>query len=287
MKHFDATASLQATSLLEKPVLNSGAADSRSPALHRGRLHVWFTRVLLSMVLVTTVVVLICLVPEHKPQLLRQTSPALMMANVIKRQKRNSVKPVDVDLFVMSRCPDAQLVEREFNTIVDDVGPILNIKQHFIGTVNATAEYGVECKHGDSECKGNIEQLCAHSLHKNELNVWWRFVSCLNTSPALIGKSEQLTLLCASQAGVDEDKLLQCRDSEEGRELLKKSATEAQEQGIKTSATVFINGKLRCVEDSGWRECQGGHLIEDFERDICRAYGDKPTAPFACQRFIA
>lgn len=36
------------------------------------------------------------------------------------------------------------------------------------------------CKHGEIECTGNIQQLCAQKYL--EQDVWWPFVTCQNVS---------------------------------------------------------------------------------------------------------
>ncbi|KAJ2725381.1 hypothetical protein H4S00_002062, partial [Coemansia sp. D1744] len=54
---------------------------------------------------------------------------------------------VQVELFVMSRCPDAIKVETVFNSVVRELYPILDIQLNFIAKPNPNATYGAECKH--------------------------------------------------------------------------------------------------------------------------------------------
>ncbi|KAJ1680030.1 hypothetical protein EV182_000821 [Spiromyces aspiralis] len=192
---------------------------------------------------------------------------------------------VPVDLYVMSKCPDALLVEDMFNTIVYDLAPIMDLKLHYIAQPSDNATYGVICKHGDSECRGNIDELCAYTHHRHDLKKWWGFVACLNRHQKLIGLDDHMTMACATSADLDIGAFHHCRNGPEGRELLKNSARETAREGVKISATLYLNHWLRCVEDSGWKYCPGGHTIEDFERDICALYQDPTHAPLICAQF--
>ncbi|KAI9480143.1 hypothetical protein BX667DRAFT_522734 [Coemansia mojavensis] len=156
-----------------------------------------------------------------------------------------------VELFVMSRCPDAIKVERVFDGVVPQVYSIMDLQLNFIGQLDPHSTYGVKCKHGNDECRGNIDQLCALA-HNKDLAMFWQFLSCLNKNPRMIGRGEE-ALKCASLAGLD-SAFYTCVSSGEGRQLLEQSVENSQFIGVNTSATVFINGKPRCVEDAGWRE---------------------------------
>ncbi|KAJ1748851.1 hypothetical protein LPJ79_004182, partial [Coemansia sp. RSA 1821] len=185
-----------------------------------------------------------------------------------------------VELFVMSRCPDAIKVERVFDGVVPQVYSIMDLQLNFIGQLDPHSTYGVKCKHGNDECRGNIDQLCALA-HNKDLAMFWQFLSCLNKNPRMIGRGEE-ALKCASLAGLD-SAFYTCVSSGEGRQLLEQSVENSQFIGVNTSATVFINGKPRCVEDAGWRECPGGHNPSDFIRDICAAY--KGSRPSICSEY--
>ncbi|KAI8326110.1 hypothetical protein GQ54DRAFT_241176, partial [Martensiomyces pterosporus] len=176
-----------------------------------------------------------------------------------------------VELFVMSRCPDALKVEDVFSSVVPAVYSIMDIQLSFIAALQPNATYGATCMHGDEECRGNIDELCALK-HRPDLPSFWRFLTCLNSRFADIGRDPDLSLKCASSAGLDTAAFLTCATQGEGLALFKQSVENAQFAGVKTSATVYIDGKLRCVEDGGWRSCPGGYRPADFIRDICGAY---------------
>ena len=98
--------------------------------------------------------------------------------------------PVTLDLFVASKCPDASRCENAFlPTVLRAVGDLLDVRLGFIGTVNESAPFGVECMHGDDECAGNVVQLCAqHHFPTNvgadtggldKRHAWTRLLGCV------------------------------------------------------------------------------------------------------------
>ncbi|KAJ1961873.1 hypothetical protein GGI12_003000 [Dipsacomyces acuminosporus] len=189
-----------------------------------------------------------------------------------------------VELFVMSRCPDAVKVEDVFSSVVPAVHSIMDIQLSFIATLQPNATFGAVCKHGDEECRGNVDELCALK-HRPSLPAFWRFLTCLNSRLPDIGRDPDLSLKCASSAGLDTAAFLTCSTEGEGLALFKQSAENALFAGVKTSATVFIDGKPRCVEDGGWRDCPGGHQPADFIRDICAAYQGSAPKPSICGQY--
>ncbi|KAJ2828803.1 hypothetical protein FBU31_002832 [Coemansia sp. 'formosensis'] len=188
-----------------------------------------------------------------------------------------------VELFVMSRCPDAVKVEEVFSSVVTSVHSIMDVQLNFIAALNPNATFGADCKHGDNECRGNIDELCA-LRHRPDLPSFWRFLLCLNSHFEDIGSGD-LSLKCASGAGLDTAAFLACSTQNEGRSLFKQSAENAQFARVFTSATVFINGKPRCVEDGEWYDCPGGHAPGDFIRDICAAYKGSTPRPSICAQY--
>ncbi|KAJ1667466.1 hypothetical protein EV178_001460 [Coemansia sp. RSA 1646] len=191
---------------------------------------------------------------------------------------------VRVEFFVMSRCPDAVKMEQVFSQVVDSVHSIMDVQLSFIASLDPNATTGAVCKHGEHECRGNIDELCALH-HRPNLPSFWRFLGCLNNRVEDIGKDKDLALRCASAAGLDAAAFLACTSQDEGRALFKLSVENALVAGVNTSATVFIDGKKRCVEDAGWRECPGGHQPEDFIRDICAAYKGLAQPPSVCAQY--
>ena len=59
--------------------------------------------------------------------------------------------PVRVDLFVMSKCPDAEVCEDMYDGVVAEVGSIIDLHVNYIASINASTETGFTCMHGQSE----------------------------------------------------------------------------------------------------------------------------------------
>ncbi|KAJ2658837.1 hypothetical protein IWW48_003824 [Coemansia sp. RSA 1200] len=208
-------------------------------------------------------------------------------ANDQGRESTNNIadeKKVQVEFFVMSRCPDAVKMEQTFSRVVDAVHSIMEVQLSFIAKLDPNATTGAVCKHGEHECLGNIDELCA-LRHRLDLPSFWRFLGCVNNRVEDIGRGKDLALRCASAAGLDTAAFLACTNQGEGRSLFRQSVENAVFAGVETSATVFIAGKKRCVEDNGWRECPGGYRPEDFIRDICAAYKGSAPPPSICAQY--
>ncbi|KAM0746153.1 hypothetical protein T439DRAFT_319485 [Meredithblackwellia eburnea MCA 4105] len=183
---------------------------------------------------------------------------------------------VPVALGVMSKCPDAALCESVWDKVLDSVGGLVDLELIYIGKANKSAEYGVTCMHGDSECVGNIQQLCAYEQWRGVSGDvkpwadWWAFIQCLNYgSRSAIGDLETAKQCSKVVGHADWDKEVQpCVDSPHGRSLLLNSITRAQTLNITKSCTVIIDGKQVCIHDSTWKECPNGHEVADFAKQV-------------------
>jgi hypothetical protein len=67
-------------------------------------------------------------------------------------------------------------------------------------------------------------------------------------------------------------KLNECATEDEGVhgvEMLQRSFNHSAKAGVRTSCTVRLNDKVRCVKDGGeWKDCEGGSGVDDLVRDI-------------------
>ncbi|KAI8928662.1 hypothetical protein BC831DRAFT_447487 [Entophlyctis helioformis] len=179
---------------------------------------------------------------------------------------------VPVTLFVMSKCPDAVLCERVFASVLEAVAPITDLTTQYIGKAEPD---GFVCRHGESECVGNIQQLCARDLFP-EANRWFSFVQCQNENDhwrSIPAGSHECFKRAISPNQTDLDRWQACVDGEYGSRLLRESLARTQAAGVTNSCTIAINGEKRCVHDSDWKQCPGGHEVDDFVRDICAAAG--------------
>ncbi|KAI0080899.1 hypothetical protein K474DRAFT_1657417 [Panus rudis PR-1116 ss-1] len=186
---------------------------------------------------------------------------------------------VPVVLGVMSQCPDAILCESVFDEVLKHTSDKIDLSLTFIGKLNASEPiYGVTCKHGPSECAGNVQELCA--LKYEPTFTWWNFVQCNNAHGRYEVGTPAVTLECAKEAGIDweNSRTGQCAGvdgqarGKEGIQLLQESVQVTASLGVEESCTIIISGKPVCVHDETWKDCDGGHDVDDFVRQIEEEY---------------
>ena len=107
--------------------------------------------------------------------------------------------------------------------------------------------------HGELECAGNVQQLCA--IRHSSFPVWWEFIQCqLNKGRSNIGKLE-VAEECADSTGLGWSRISSCATSDEGERLLKENIRVTKEMGIQKSCTMMINAKVVCIKDGTWQNC--------------------------------
>ncbi|GAA6008850.1 GILT family protein [Rhodotorula paludigena] len=233
----------------------------------------------------------------------------------------SSTRLVPVALGVMSKCPDAMLCENVWDRVLEtrvggaggvlvpggggggggggkegdvprgEVSELVSMELVYIGRENKTATHGVTCMHGDSECVGNMQQLCAAKHwtpadaasrdegEGDELRAqlrgkqgwedWWNFVQCMNYGDRSRIGSESAAKECAKVAKREwNDSVASCVTGKEGRHLLLSSVRRAHKLGVTKSCTVLIEDKPVCVHDGTWKECPAGHEVGDFVREV-------------------
>ncbi|KAJ3052858.1 hypothetical protein HK097_005519 [Rhizophlyctis rosea] len=145
-------------------------------------------------------------------------------------------KKVGVELFVMSKCPDAVKCEEVFGNVLAKVSSITNITTTYIGQENEDAEYGATCKHGDGECLGAIHQLCIRDTYPDPYN-WYNYILCVNQQNRLIpdwGQAERCAeVVGLLKSGKKWEKVQECVDGKRGRELLGRSVGRVAEMGVR------------------------------------------------------
>jgi hypothetical protein len=157
-----------------------------------------------------------------------------------------------------SKCPDARdCLKKLVVPAMSDVSDKVDFKLSFIGTL--TDDDGVLCKHGQTECLGNILMLCAAAEYPDP-KLYLGFTNCLiNDYQEIPNKS--LIEDCALEHGLDFDTLNTCMSKDTGAYgmgLLRDSVQHSKDVGISTSCTVRLNNKVRCVYDDGeWKDCDG------------------------------
>ncbi|KAJ3100942.1 hypothetical protein HDU97_001826 [Phlyctochytrium planicorne] len=204
-----------------------------------------------------------------------------------------SPQKVPVTAFVMSKCPDAVFCERHLAGVLDQVGDIVDFKTQYIAKIDDSEPLGVKCLHGESECEGNIMQLCIRKyfpLHKD----WFRFVLCQDKNFMAIPSVEQAKE-CAAEAGINLSLAHDCIHGDEGKELLKASIGVTNSKSVRyalisfekdfaykslrsKSCSIFIANKQRCIRDGmRWYNCSEGYTVQNFVDSICNEYRLLPS----------
>ncbi|KAF1965247.1 hypothetical protein BU23DRAFT_490068 [Bimuria novae-zelandiae CBS 107.79] len=182
---------------------------------------------------------------------------------------------VPLEIHIMSKCPDARdCIEKLVVPAMANVSEKVDFKLSFIG--KTTDDDGVICKHGQTECLGNILELCAASEYPDP-KIYLGFTRCLVQRYEEI-PATSLIKDCALEYGIEFEKLNDCASRDDGAYgmgMLRDSVTRSSELGVSTSCTVRLDGKTRCVRDGGkWRDCEGGSEPEDLVSDIEKLFDE-------------
>ncbi|KAK2039612.1 hypothetical protein LZ31DRAFT_476269 [Colletotrichum somersetense] len=121
--------------------------------------------------------------------------------------------PVPLEAHIMSKCPDARDCLRDLvlPTMMKTQDKV-NFTLSYIGT--PTENDGVDCKHGPSECMGNIIELCAAHLYPDpKINLG--FTMCLTREYSSI-PDRTLVEDCALEHAIDIKALNDCATEDDG-----------------------------------------------------------------------
>ncbi|OAQ31629.1 hypothetical protein K457DRAFT_30462 [Linnemannia elongata AG-77] len=155
--------------------------------------------------------------------------------------------PIDITLFVMSRCPDAIKCESTFSQVFQAEGlPEINPALSYIGSINETETTTTEldlsttsttttttvvtkvnCKHGPLECAGNTQQLCFREFFP-DYKVWVPFVTTMNSwQPRRIGEPVYAREVAERVLGLRQRRVRRFLSREEGDKEEKEKEQEA------------------------------------------------------------
>ncbi|KAF2838775.1 hypothetical protein M501DRAFT_1011531 [Patellaria atrata CBS 101060] len=180
---------------------------------------------------------------------------------------------VPLEVHIMSKCPDSKACLEELVVpTMANVSDKVDFTLSYIGTPT-NHDDGVSCKHGQTECLGNILELCAASLYPSP-KIYLGFTYCLTRKYKLI-PDRDLVHDCALEHGISFDKLNDCASKDDGSfgiDLLRKSVERSAHANVSTSCTIRLNGKVRCVHDGVWKDCDKGHKVTDLVDDIEKLY---------------
>ncbi|KAK0946204.1 hypothetical protein LTR29_002251 [Friedmanniomyces endolithicus] len=176
---------------------------------------------------------------------------------------------VPLEAHIMSRCPDARdCLHDMILPAMQKISHKVDFKLSYIG--NSTTDDGVTCKHGQSECLGDIVELCAANLYPDP-KVYLGFVMCMTRDYEDI-PDRSLVEDCALEHGISMARLNKCAiddDGAVGMDMLKASFNRSSNAGVEKSCTVRLNGQVRCLRDNGtWTDCEGGSKATDLVHDV-------------------
>ncbi|KAJ5587117.1 Gamma interferon inducible lysosomal thiol reductase GILT, partial [Penicillium hispanicum] len=240
-------------------------------------------------------------IAEPTPAVHKENPPAPVDQKLVHPKPVSKTK-IPLEAHIMSKCPDAQeclqdLVLPAMERISDKV----DFQLSFIARVSKeTSE--IECKHGPTECIGNMLMLCAANLPfpptadasllpksypRTPIIRSLGFANCLENDFPRIPERDYVHQ-CALEHGIDFEALNQCASQENdnpsdgphgapplsGLALLRKNALRGERLGVKISCTVRLAESVWCIRDNGeWKDCaqdgKGGNpqvLIDEVER---------------------
>lgn len=131
----------------------------------------------------------------------------------------------------------------------------------------------VHCKHGATECLGNMLALCAINLYPHDPVIYLGFSNCLISTYSKI-PSRELVEPCALEHGIPFEDLNACVSEEgKGLDLLTDSIERSEAAGVKRSCTVRVDNQIWCVRDGGqWKDCPGGSEVNNLVKEVERLY---------------
>ncbi|CAF1362135.1 unnamed protein product, partial [Adineta steineri] len=186
-----------------------------------------------------------------------------------------SDKPVRVDFFVMSKCPDAKKCETLFGPTLLKLSSIINFTVSYIAY--GTKADSIECMHGPDECLGNKQQLCVQSMCSQTTLL--KFLQCQSKQYGNIPNNGEQCVKEVSDGTIQWSDIDTCAKSDKGNQLFLKSLEKTRSASAKKSCTINLNGKFWCMHDGTWSGCSEGHDENSLIKAICSRYNgaNKPT----------
>jgi len=180
-----------------------------------------------------------------------------------KKEGKNDVSMIQVELFGESLCPDCKRFVEEI------LGPMFEngLSEYFhldyvaFGNVKGDPkdEASLRCQHGAQECKYNRYINCAQYPKGGgsaEQSAWFPYVRCLAKHMTSLDSHAES---CAKEAGFSGDEIRKCAEGEAGRDL-------EQRAGLRTRSLVPTHTFVPWVQVNGL--ALGGDF-ENLDRYIC------------------
>lgn len=168
---------------------------------------------------------------------------------------------VRVDFYVMSMCPYTSQVQTAINPVLEKMGDVIDFSINYIAQDTGS---GFNSLRGQPEVDENIRQLCAMKNHGNGYE-YMEYIICRNSN---IQSDDWQS--CARSADLDIQAIMQCVESGEGAELLRKSIGVSNDAQASGSPTMFINGQRYSGQrtERAFTQAICGHISN--QHYICR-----------------
>jgi len=175
---------------------------------------------------------------------------------------------VQVEFFVMSKCPDAALCEKVFLPSLIGLSSIVNFTLSFIAQQPMANQF--YCPHGLSECEGNKQQLCIQNMYSPSVLI--KYLLCQSAEFWSIPYNGQSCAQQTSEGIINWSNVDACVRSTKGNQLFDQSLERTRLSSAKKSCTIHLNGKLWCMHDGYWLNCHEGYEKKNFIQAICSRY---------------
>ncbi len=162
-----------------------------------------------------------------------------------------------VDLFVMSQCPYGVLAEQSFEPVLNLLKDKIDFNLYFIAN-EASGKFN--SLHGQPEVDEDMRQVCAMKYYPDK---YYNYVLCVDKDYRNAGTVWEK---CATDNGLDKEKIKGCWQGNEGKELLRKNIDVGNKLGVSGSPTIYMN-------DIAY---SGGRAANDFKEGICNSFKSKP-----------
>lgn len=173
-----------------------------------------------------------------------------------------------VELYSESLCPDClAFILGSFKKAINtaDIYKIADIRVYPYGNArwarNGTT-YSFTCQHGVRECQGNIIEVCALQLYDQE-RYGNPFIVCLESNTSDWTASGQR---CATQLGMDWNKIASCSNSDAGRQWQYEvaAATDKLSPAHQYVPWITVNGQHNTTSENS--------IISNMVSFICKNY---------------
>ncbi|UJR10506.1 hypothetical protein I4U23_014709 [Adineta vaga] len=185
---------------------------------------------------------------------------------------------VNVEFFVMSKCPDAKKCEISFSPSLLKLSSIINFTLSFIALESETNHF--ECMHGIDECIGNRQQLCIQNMYST--SVFIQYLRCQAKEFYTIPRNGERCANETSKNIINWSDVERCVTSERSNDLFHRSLERTRLALAKKSCTIHLNGVFWCMHDGYWNDCKEGYDEKSFIKAICSRYNGT-NKPIECR----